>query len=41
MKFHMPPREFMSQTREEKAFMIACIQERVAAEKKAASRRKK
>jgi hypothetical protein len=39
MKFHMTPREYMSQTREEKAFMIACIQERLAAEKKSAKRK--
>ncbi|WP_256976036.1 MULTISPECIES: hypothetical protein [Paenibacillus] len=40
MKFHMTPREYMGQTREEKAFMIACIQERIAEEKKQAARRK-
>jgi len=40
MKFHMTPREYMSQTREEKAFMIACIQERIAAERKQNARKK-
>jgi hypothetical protein len=36
----MRPSEFVSLPREEKAFIIACIAERIAAEKKEAARMK-